>query len=121
MRAMPEDAGNEMKVRLRADLRAAMKERRAAEAKLIRALLAAIDNAEALPARAGPVSLDRHDFRSGSAEVQRRLLDGARVTEILAVEIRERERAIAELESLGVKERAEALRAEILLARRYLK
>lgn len=43
------DAAPAMKTRLRADLRAAMKAGRASEARLIRALVAAIDNAEAPP------------------------------------------------------------------------
>jgi len=50
---MSQDAGGEMKVRLRADLRAAMKDRRAVEAKVIRALIAALDNAEAPSEHAG--------------------------------------------------------------------
>lgn len=45
---MTEDAGERMKARLRADLVAAMKDRRTAEAKVLRTLVAAIDNAEAL-------------------------------------------------------------------------
>lgn len=116
---MPQDAANDMKARLRADLRIAMKDRRAGEAKLLRALVAAIDNAEA-PLGHGDKPVESHDFRSGSAEVERLRLGDTGVRDILAAEIDERERAAAELESLGMKDRAETLRDEILLARRYL-
>lgn len=44
---MPDSAATEMKARLRADLRAAMKSRNTTEAKVIRSLVAALDNAEA--------------------------------------------------------------------------
>ena len=67
---MPEDAGRDVKARLRADLRAAMKGRHAFEAKVIRALVAAIDNAEAPSIHAGqraPVgkNTDRLQLRNG--------------------------------------------------------
>ena len=116
---MSEDAGRDMKLRLRADLRTAMKDRCAFEAKVIRGLVAAIDNAEAPPSHAGQTAQLRHEFRNGSAEVERLLLSRSQVQDVLSVEIRERERAAAELERLGKMDRAETLRAEVLLARRY--
>lgn len=117
---MPEDAGGEMKLRLRADLVAAMKEKRTVEAKVLRTLLAAIDNAEAPAVDPGAKPMDRHDFVSGSAEVQRRLLTKTRVREALLAEVQERESAAGEMERVQQTERAEALRAEALLVRRYL-
>lgn len=71
---VPEDAGRDVKARLRADLRAAMKGRHAFEAKVIRALVAAIDNAEVPPTHAGQTAPVHHHFHSGSAEVERLLL-----------------------------------------------
>jgi uncharacterized protein YqeY len=115
-----DDAGRDMKAWLRADLRTAMKGRRTIEAKVIRALIAAIDNAEAPPAHEGQTALTHHHFRSGSAEIERLLLSGARVHDVIAADIQEREHAAAEMERLGMMDRAEALRAEAVIAKRYL-
>jgi uncharacterized protein YqeY len=117
---MSEDAGIDMKARLRADLRIAMKDRRTFEAKVMRSLVAAIDNAGAPPTQAGQTALAHHHFRSRSAEVERLLLSRSHVRQIILAEIHERERAAAELERLGKTDRAEALRAEALLAKRYI-
>lgn len=115
-----DDAAETMKARLRDDLRVALKDKRAADAKLIRALVAAIDNAEAPPAQEDAAGSAFHRFRSGSAEVERLLLDHAQVRQVLLAEIREREIAAAELERLEKHDRAAALRAEILIAQRYI-
>lgn len=115
-----ENAAETMKARLRADLRAAMKDKRSSEARVIRSLVAAIDNAEAPPAQKQRTGPTFHRFRSGSAEVERLLLDSAQMRQVLLAEIGERELAAAELEGLGKMDRAAALRAEILIARRYL-
>lgn len=114
------DAGAEMKTRLRTDLRIAMKNGRTGDAKLIRALIAAIDNAEAPPAMAGQGAMAQHDFRSGSAEVERLLLGRSEVRAAVLAEIGEREHAAGEMERLGRAELAETLRAEIALARCYV-
>ncbi|MEZ2128074.1 MULTISPECIES: hypothetical protein [unclassified Sinorhizobium] len=109
-----------MKYRLRADLRAAMKAGRKREAALIRELIAAIDNAEAAPGRAERASLVRHDFSSGSAEVERLFLSKDQVRDLLLREIEKREQAAAEFGRLGEAEGADALRTEVLLSRRYI-
>lgn len=118
--ALQVDAGEEMKTRFRADLRRAMKSGHAAEAKLIRALVAAIDNAEAPPVTAGQGATVPHDFRSGSAEVERLLLGDAEVRAAILAEIAEREHAAGEMERLGQTGLAAALRHEIALARTYI-
>lgn len=87
-----------MKVRLRADLGVALKERRIGEVRLIRTLVAAIENAEAPPLHAGRKAADQHSFRDGTAEIERRVLDSAMVRSALMAEIQEREHAAAELE-----------------------
>lgn len=97
-----------------------MKRGRKHEAALIRELIAAIDNAEAVPGRPERMSLVRHDFRSGSAEGERLFLSRDEVRDLLLGEIRKREQAAAEFGRLGRTEDADALRAEILLARRYV-
>jgi uncharacterized protein len=117
---MSDDAGRDMKARLRADLRTAMKDRRTIEAKVVRALIAAIDNAEAPPVQEGQTAPARHHFRSGSAEIERVVLSDAHVHGVIAADIHERESAAAEMERLGLIDRAEALRAEAVIAKRYV-
>ncbi len=110
-----------MKTRMRADLRAAMKEGRAAEAKVIRALVAAIDNAEAPALHAGDSrTADPHRFGEGTAEIERLWLGQDDVRAILIADIREREAAADEMTRLGQGERAEALPAEAAVAKRYI-
>jgi uncharacterized protein YqeY len=117
---MPEDAATEMKARLRADLLTAMKDRNALDAKVIRSLVAALDNAEA-PAvtqeRAAPA---HHEFAQGSAEVERLRLTRSQVHDVLRRELQERERAAAEFERLSRHDHAAALREEASVIRRYL-
>lgn len=117
---MGQDAGHDMKARMRADLRAAMKEGRGGDAKLIRTLIAAIYNAEAPPARSGSGAAEQHRFLSGSAEVERLSLDADRVEAILLAEIGEREQAAAEMDRLDRPDRATAIRTEARLAATYL-
>lgn len=109
-----------MKDRLRVDLRIAMKNRHTTEAKVIRSLIAAIDNTEAPPVHEAQRALVQHRFRRGSAEVERLLLSGSQVRDLLLAEIHERERAVVELDRRGKTDRAEALRAELLVAKRYI-
>ncbi|ATN36149.1 hypothetical protein ACO34A_20350 [Rhizobium sp. ACO-34A] len=97
-----------------------MKEGRSSEAKLIRALVAAIDNAEAPPLRAGERATDQHRFHDGSAEVERLSLTSAQVRAVLVAEMQEHERAAAEMSRVGRPDRADALHAETLLVRRYI-
>lgn len=116
---MSEDAGSDMKARMREDLRAAMKDRRTIEAKVIRELIAAIDNAEAPPIHATQ-SWPGHRFLDGSAEIERRRLSRSQVRAVLLAEIEERERSAMELERVKVMDRARAVRDQILLAKAYI-
>lgn len=117
---MTQDAADEMKTRLRADLRTAMKAGRRDEAALIRALVTALDNAEAPPLPEDHRASKQHQFREGSAEIERRRLNRAQVRAILQAEIETREIAAAEMARLGRPDHAAALRAEIGFARGYL-
>lgn len=118
---MTEDAGQAMKARLRADLLTAVKGRRTVEAKVIRALVAAIDNAEAPPVTAaGTAAQTPHDFHGRTAEIERLRLSPPQVLQVLQAEVDERERAATELDRLEHRDRAEILRAEAHIARRYL-
>jgi uncharacterized protein YqeY len=114
------DPAHAMKARLRADLRSALKKGRTAEVKIIRALVAAIDNAEAPPLRPGQRASDQHRFRDKTAEVDRLSLSAAALRSVLSAEVRERESAAAEMVRLNRPDRADALRAEALLAKRYI-
>ncbi len=107
-----------MKNRLRTDLVAAMKLGRKGEATILRELIAALDNAEAPPVRQEQPSYVQHDFLSGAAEVERLRLSGQQVRDVLSREIETRAQAAAEYARLG--KNADALLAEIVVARRYL-
>ena len=113
------NAAKLMKARLRADLSLALKARAPAEAALLRALIASIDNAEAPPPREGLASADVHDFHSGSAEVARLDLGDDQLRAIFLTEIAEREASAALIEGGGRSDRAQALRDEIDIMRRY--
>lgn len=117
---MSQDATDLMRSRLRADLLAAMRSGRKSEVALIRELVAAIDNAEAPLVHARPASAVRHEFGSGSAEVERLVLSRAEVHALLLKEIEDRERVATELERAGEVERANVLRDAALVARRYI-
>jgi uncharacterized protein YqeY len=109
----------EMKTRLREDLKSAMKGGRSDEMKLIRTLITAIDHAEAVPVAQQGFSAQR-EFNSGSAEAERLELNASEVRGLILKEIEEREAAAAEFERLGMDGKAEGLRADALLARRYV-
>lgn len=117
---MQDDAATVMKTRLRADLLAAMKAKRMADVPVLRALIAAVDNAEAPPAREGQPGVLNDDFLSGSAEVRRMVLSQDDVRAVIDADAREREQAAAQFDSLGKSDMAETLRAGAELARRYL-
>jgi uncharacterized protein len=97
-----------MKSRLRRDLRDALKARQDIEVKTLRALVAALDDAEAPP------------VSDVTGEVPRLLLSEARIRQVIAGEIEQRETASREYDRLGHPERAATLRAGADVARRYL-
>jgi uncharacterized protein YqeY len=103
-------AANTMKERLRADLRLALRDRRAADTRLLRGLLSALDHAE-VPRDASPV---------GATEVARLMLDSTAVRDVVLTQIAEREQAADEYERLGKPDHAATLREEVALARQYL-
>lgn len=109
---------NAMKARLSADLRHALKQKNRPKVALLRSLVAALDNAEAPHAAAGPAV--GQGFRSGAAEVERLALSGDEVRRVLNAEIEEREAAAAHFERLDQADRAAALRFEAAMARLYI-
>ena len=116
---MAEDVARTLKDRLRADLKSALKQTRKAEISLLRALLAAIDNAEAPAQSAGQASAMSQDFGKGAAEVGRLALSRAQLDRLLAAECDAREDAAIELERHGQSGRADSLRAEAATIKRY--
>lgn len=117
---MPSGPAETLKSRIRADLRLAMKAKHGDEARFLRVLAAAIDNAEAQPLPPGGRAAAPHRFGTRSAEIARRVLSPADLRALLLHEIAEREAAADQMEALARPDQAARLRAEAALARRYL-
>lgn len=105
--------------RLRDDLKAAMRDRNRAEVRLLRALGAAVDNAEAVPLTCRSGGYDPHAVDDRPSEVARRELTDRDIAELLARERGERIEAAAGFERLGQAAEAERLRSEAALVARY--
>lgn len=95
---------------LRADLKAAMRERRREHAALLRTLIAAIDNAEAVQASAAQMSEGFRQLGDPSGEVARRVLTQAEVAAVLEAEAQGRLVAAGQYRAGG--NMGEALRLE---------
>ena len=106
------DAAESMRQMLQADLRSAMKGRAASEIGVLRGLIAAIDNAGAVPlsARSGPTQ----------SEVERRRLSAEDVQQILQREYEVRQTAAVEFTRLGLAVEAERSNREMAVVSRYL-
>ena len=103
--------------RLQAALRIALKQRDIAAVSALRSALAAIGNAEALPAAAthgggGDQYVAGSIAGLGAAEASRRVLTDAEITGIVSTEICERRAAAARYEQAGHADRADRLRRE---------
>ena len=115
-----EDPAAVVKARIRLDLKKAMQARRTIEMRVLRTLVAALDNAEAVPVA------DAHDryvprmFGDRSAEAPRLVLTEADVAALLEREAVQRLEAMAEFERLGHLDRAAVFREEAAIVRRYL-
>ncbi len=108
-----------LKERLRADLKAAMQARASAEVRLLRALIAALDNAEAVPGGGLVEKYVPRSFGDPSGEVARLALDGEAVELLLADEIEARVAAADDYERHGEPGEAARLREEAALIARY--
>ena len=108
-----------LKERLRADLKAAMQMRAADKVRLLRTLIATLDNAEAVP-REGRVDSNLPlAFGDPSGEVARRELDEVAVEALLAAEIESRLSAAADYERHDRGGEAARLRDEVEVIARY--
>lgn len=112
-------SAGELKEILRADLRAAMRERRSAEVGVIRTLIAAIDNAEAVPLEGFAERLRLRATGDPIGEVARRELDVSALAAILAAEVHSRLMAAEDYERNGRGADAVRLREEAELIGRY--
>jgi uncharacterized protein YqeY len=113
------DASLAMKERIRTDLRSAMLAGSSLEVGVLRALLTAIDNAQAVPVGDAHVRYQAQPFGTGSAEVPRARLNEDDVRMIIENEMRVRYSAAAELERCGKSEAAFEARTEASLIARY--
>ena len=108
---------DEWKALLRSAIKEAMRRREGHAVAALRETLAAIDNAEAVPAEhSGYVA---RSFGDPSGEVARRALDGDEVEALLAVETESRLAAAADYARHGREADAARLREEAALIGRY--
>ena len=112
-------SATELKERLRADLKAAMQARATGEVRLLRTLIAALDNAEAVPGGALVEKYVPRAFGDPSGEVARRELDGPDLERLLMAETEARLAAAADYERGGRDDEAARLRDEAALIQRY--
>ena len=105
-----------LKQRLRADLKAAMQARAADEVRLLRTLVGALDNAEAVPGESKYVP---RAFGDPGTERVRLELDDEAIGRLLATEIETRLAAAADYERHGKMTEAQRLRAEAGRIARY--
>lgn len=111
-----------VRVRMRQALPQAMRARDKVAVSALRATLAALDNAEAVPAGSsglrGSAAIEESPVGAGATEVARRELSEHDTADIVRAEIAERLKAAAELTAPAHADRAERLRAEaaVLLA-----
>jgi len=114
------DAVVTLKLRLRADLKTSMQVRSAPAVSVLRSLMAAIDNAQAVPMDlSGPASAMR-DFGDGAGEVARLALSVEDLRGLIEREAAARDEAAVEMRRLGRGEDGERLETEAAIARRYL-
>ncbi|OZM78123.1 GatB/YqeY domain-containing protein [Pseudonocardia sp. MH-G8] len=105
-----------MRAEMRTDLTAALKARDRVATAALRSALAAIENAEAVPAEARPAEhgADRGGMATGpgATDVERRRLTEADLRVIVETEVQERSAAARRYQQLGRSDLAEQARAE---------
>jgi hypothetical protein len=106
-----------LKQRLRGDLKAAMQARAGDEVRVLRTLIAALDNAEAVAVEG--VQAPFRKLGDPSGEVPRRELDYAEVDALLQAEAASRLSAADDYERHGRDDDAARLRGEAALVGRY--
>ena len=114
------DGASSAKARLRADLKLAMQARASLRIRALRILIAALDNAEAVPSDGRHERYVVHAFGDRSAEVPRRLLTQREVEALFEREAAARRADAADLAALGKLTQASELRAEASLIDVYV-
>jgi len=100
--------------RIRVDLTQAMRDRDTTRVNVLRTALSAIGNTEAVE------GVSSVEGMVGYGDVERRSLTDEDVRRILAGEIEERKRSVAEYVEIGQTERAERLQRELEILQGYL-
>jgi uncharacterized protein YqeY len=117
---MTKDAATSVRERLRDRLMTAMRSRDPVATSVYRSLIAAIDNAQAVPLEV-PRRMDRLlAFGDRSAERSRRSLRPSELEALITAEASERRAAAQQLMDVGQAERAGRLRAEAALIEAFL-
>ena len=109
-----------MKLRLRSDLRSALAERRASDVEVLRSLLGALDQAEAVPATAPGQGHVSFRFGDPGAEVPRKQLSGEDVRSVI---VNERDELLAAADEYAGRARADladGYRLKAALVEHYL-
>jgi hypothetical protein len=106
------DPAEAMRKKLQTDLRAAIKGRQALDVSVLRGLIAAIDNAGAVPLAA--------KSESPQHEVERRHLDAGEVQAVLRREYEAHQAAASEFARLGLSVESERANFATALVNRYL-
>jgi uncharacterized protein YqeY len=115
-----EDPAEAIKSRLRADLGSAMGAKDAVRVRALRATIAAIDDAQAVPVNDQHLRYVVRAFGDRSAEVPRLGLTAEDVTRVLTYEAAARSSAAAEMERLHQTGRARELHEEAAIIASYL-
>jgi uncharacterized protein YqeY len=115
-----DDPAEALKARIREDLKSAMQRRNALETGVLRGLIAALDNAQAIPVGDAHDKYEAKMFGDPGAEVPRRELSEADVRAVLEREAATRLDAAQEVEGLGQDEWAAKLREEAAIVARYV-
>lgn len=117
---MTADAAQRLVTRLTADLTTAMRARNAAEVAVLRQLIAAVDNAQAVAVGDRHDTYVVHSFGDPAVEVPRRSLDEAALRRLIEDEIHTRRDAAATYRRLAQGAQAQALDDAIKVLARYL-
>lgn len=117
---MQSDPAKLLKARLRRDLTAALLARRSGEVRVIRTLIAAIDNAEAVEVAPGDSKYSAQRFGDEQVEVPRRRLSAEELDTIIANERDERLSVAVQQEAAGNASRSSELREESRILQSYL-
>ncbi len=109
-----------MKVRLRTDLKSAMRTRTSLDVSVLRSLIAALDNAQAVPVGDQHARYVDYEFGDPSVEIPRLVLDAADVEAVLEREASEWSVAADRFEALGQSDKSAELRKQATIVARYL-